>query len=410
MTKISLIFFACITQAAWSQNVGVGITAPAMKLHVSGAADTALLLLDNKTALDYSTSVGLYFRNGDWFTGGIKTIGTANNASRLGLFTYAADNISNLKERLTITDNGMVGINKINPLYTLDVAGSLQASQSSTVNYTATILNPVSRGKGALRVAMGNSTGLSIGNATLVAENDTSTGIAIRAVAKYISISAESNTPSRPSLFVTNSAGTSPLAALFYGNVEISATTFAPGASGNLKVSGNLILPKDAGGGKVLTSDGIGEASWQNGVRVSKAVLSQQYILPGPSEYKLPFTTSYTDGFDDIGSFDNAYNQFTPNQGGCFLVTASVGFRMTDYTGLKYFSISIVKNGYSLMRNNMNMEYSSQQGAVRTVSVTGVVKLNAGDYMYVAAAQQTGITQPITSYSECTFFNIVRLY
>lgn len=102
-----------------------------MQLHISDAADTALLLIDNNTALATGTNVGTYFKNGSWYTGAIKTTGTGTNVARLSFWTFASSATSGLRERMSILDNGNVGINNNNPQATLDVNGTVKISGGS---------------------------------------------------------------------------------------------------------------------------------------------------------------------------------------------------------------------------------------------------------------------------------------
>ena len=101
--------------------LGIATPAPLAPLHVAGTA-TEKLRLENTTALNLGIRNDLYFKTGTYFTGGIKTIGTAANAARLGFFTFADPNSANLVERLSILDAGNVGIGNTNPTATLDVA------------------------------------------------------------------------------------------------------------------------------------------------------------------------------------------------------------------------------------------------------------------------------------------------
>lgn len=128
MKKIILGFSATIGLglSLQAQNVGVGTTTPGNPLHVSSPADTALLLLENRTALANGTSIGLYFRNGNYYTGAIKTIGASSNAARLGIYTFGAGSSSGLKERISILDGGNVGIATEAPTAALDVNGTLR--------------------------------------------------------------------------------------------------------------------------------------------------------------------------------------------------------------------------------------------------------------------------------------------
>jgi hypothetical protein len=126
MKQFFLFFFIGIISTAHAQNVGIGTSSPAMPLHISDASDTALLELENRTALNAGINTGLYFKTGSYFTGAIKTIGNSNNLSRMAFYTYAVLNRNSLKERLTIQDDGNVGIGTIAPTATLDVVGTLR--------------------------------------------------------------------------------------------------------------------------------------------------------------------------------------------------------------------------------------------------------------------------------------------
>ena len=113
----------------YSQNAGVGTPTPLMKLHVADS-DSPVLLLENTQTLDLGVSTSMYFKIGDGsypYTGGIKTIGTGSNVARLGFFTYAAPSANGLIERMSILDNGNVGLGTINPLAKLEVDGEIKA-------------------------------------------------------------------------------------------------------------------------------------------------------------------------------------------------------------------------------------------------------------------------------------------
>jgi hypothetical protein len=97
-----------------------------MKLHISSAVDTALLLVDNTNALNVNTNTGVYFKNGSYFTGAIKAIGTGTVYARMGFFTFATSFQNGLQERLSIADDGNVGIGVDNPTAKLDINGDIK--------------------------------------------------------------------------------------------------------------------------------------------------------------------------------------------------------------------------------------------------------------------------------------------
>jgi hypothetical protein len=108
-----------------AQNVGIGALTPDHKLHISGNTST-LLKLENTTSLNTGIMSEMYFKTGTHYTGAIKTIGNGTLAARLGFFTYAATNQTALLERMSILDNGYVGIGFNNPQYLLDVNGRMR--------------------------------------------------------------------------------------------------------------------------------------------------------------------------------------------------------------------------------------------------------------------------------------------
>ena len=118
----SLALWLAITTQANAQNVGIGTTAPGNKLHVSSNS-SGLLLLDNTTTLNTGVMSEMFFKSGLHYTGALKTIGNGTVTARLGFFTYATTNPIALVERMSIMDDGKVGIGTISPGYLLDVNG-----------------------------------------------------------------------------------------------------------------------------------------------------------------------------------------------------------------------------------------------------------------------------------------------
>ena len=109
-----------------SGNVGIGTTLPIAKLHVFND-DSILALFETSPSLNTGVSNGLYFKtgSGSWpYTGAIKTIGQGSSTARLGFYTFAASLPSGLQERLSITDDGKVGIGTESPANQLTVAGN----------------------------------------------------------------------------------------------------------------------------------------------------------------------------------------------------------------------------------------------------------------------------------------------
>ncbi|CAN5207629.1 hypothetical protein BH09BAC2_BH09BAC2_09020 [soil metagenome] len=125
--------FVFFEQASYAQNVGIGETTPLARLHVS-QVDSSVAILQNNQTLDVNVNSALYFKLGTKYTGGIKTTGENLFDSRLGFFTYSTTNGNNLVERLSILDNGNVGINTQIPSAQLHVNGSLKITNGTEGN------------------------------------------------------------------------------------------------------------------------------------------------------------------------------------------------------------------------------------------------------------------------------------
>ena len=101
---MKIIMVACfcgiISYQLAAQNVGLGASAPLMKLYVS-KSNSAPALVKNKQALDLNVSTVLYFKTGTvrfLYTDALKTIVESTSAIRLGLFTYRSTSQSQLLE------------------------------------------------------------------------------------------------------------------------------------------------------------------------------------------------------------------------------------------------------------------------------------------------------------------------
>lgn len=108
-----------------AQEVGIGTLSPDHTLHVSSNTST-LFKLDNTTSLNTGIMSEMYFKTGSHYTGAIKTIGNSTVLARLGFFTYAVTNPTALLERMSIMDDGKVGIGTNSPGFLLDVNGRMR--------------------------------------------------------------------------------------------------------------------------------------------------------------------------------------------------------------------------------------------------------------------------------------------
>lgn len=88
--------------------------------------NTGNTVITNPVALGSNIENATYFKTSNYYTGAIKTIGTGASTARLGLFAYSAGASANLKEYLSISDDGNVGVGTTAPNFKLDVAGRMR--------------------------------------------------------------------------------------------------------------------------------------------------------------------------------------------------------------------------------------------------------------------------------------------
>jgi len=129
MKQFNLTFMLlCMMGALAAQNTGINTTSPRTPLHITSFGEN-ILTLENANTLNVDISTGMLFAHTltgpayDQYTGAIKTIGTSIANARLGLFTGTHSNPQFLDERISILNNGNVGIGMTAPLYDLDVDG-----------------------------------------------------------------------------------------------------------------------------------------------------------------------------------------------------------------------------------------------------------------------------------------------
>jgi hypothetical protein len=95
--------------------VGIGTTSD-YQLHVLGYANEKMLQLENTDILDAGIRNGLVLQTGGQYTGAIRTIGTSTSEASLGFYTGTGATDASPKRRMTISNNGNVGIGTLNPV------------------------------------------------------------------------------------------------------------------------------------------------------------------------------------------------------------------------------------------------------------------------------------------------------
>lgn len=94
--------------------------------------NTGNTVISNPVALGSNIENATYFKTSNYYTGAIKTIGTGASTARLGLFAYSAGASANLKEYLSISDDGNVGVGTTAPNFKLDVAGRMRLRNNAS--------------------------------------------------------------------------------------------------------------------------------------------------------------------------------------------------------------------------------------------------------------------------------------
>jgi hypothetical protein len=286
MKKISLLFFtAIITCLCYSQNVGIGTTTPVVRLHVAtnqsnlalfdGGDNMYLTFSENNISRGY---IGSFAGNPEDVDFG--TYGTGPGKVHLTTFNVP---------RLTVSNNGNVGIGTTTPEQLFSVAGGMVIDQSNlntgAVTHTLRFGSLSGEAIGSKRNAGTNQYGLDF----------YTQGIHRMTIANNGNVGIGTNTPS--------------------AKLDIN---------GDLNVESKILLNNSAGNnGQVLVSGGNGSpASWRNtafGTNDRFLFLTTVNHTPTGFDDTLMYTTFYS------GSSAITYNNglFTVNKSGLYAVEAT---------------------------------------------------------------------------------------
>jgi hypothetical protein len=114
-------------RGSFLKNVGIGVEPTANMLTIA-AGHGSLLSLRNTNSLNTGVIAAMAFGGNNYTTGIIRTVGNSSSNARMAFVTgYSfTGGASNLQERLTIANNGNVGVNNTNPQATLDIGGTMR--------------------------------------------------------------------------------------------------------------------------------------------------------------------------------------------------------------------------------------------------------------------------------------------
>jgi hypothetical protein len=348
-----------------AQNVGINNSTPETRLHIKGTLDTTLLTLESPIALDVNKNVGMLFKNGTYYTGGIRTIGSSVSTARLGFYTMSPGFGANeMKESMSISNEGNVGIGYIAPVYKLAVNGT-----GYFYNDGSGLLPDVAAVKGYSVVNSRFSpgvigTGISIG---VLGNANTINGIGIVGYNNVANASINYFSGAGIQGFSSGGHGvagstTKIASAGVYGTAALSGAWggrfVGSGGALALSTSGPISLVGiGEGAGKVLTSDANGNATWQtpSGVGTTTPIAFSAFLngptpATGGNTYTLSnLATEYQYG----SSFNAGEGLFIAPADGVYQFTVRIDFRVTG-TNPIYSVVGFKVNGNIITGGEFN--------------------------------------------------------
>lgn len=368
---LTTLLAVCTSWYLLAQNVGIGTTAPTDARLVVAAPSSVLLIAQNTNSMSAGSKSGIFLRNGNYFTGGLLSTATNTNFARIGLYTYASNQTSTLKERLTITDSGFVGINDSVAQTLLSIKGFTNYTDiqnSVMVNNARLVLNGFTGSTGALQV----NDDATFTQSYVTIDNSSRLGIGVD--------------PGWPLDILVNDGGM-------------------------------RIRDGNQAAGKVLTSDANGIARWQSNSKpksLSGSLAATQAITGNNTFNTIAFVTNTGNGFNDItGSFNNTTSTFTVPAGeaGTYLVQMQVKWSLPNFfANRSLFLVAILKSGSYVAETSEYLLPDATEIRNRYMNLSTVVKLTAGQTISFVAVNYSPVSENISTDPENSFFNITKLY
>ena len=157
-----------------SGRLGINQPTPLLPLHTT-SSDSSVALFENSTAIATGVKTQQLYRTGTFYTAATGTRATAGNAAAYFIATFAGTTADLLRERVTVLDNGNVGIGITSPTATLDLNGSLRIRSGAS---NGAVLTSDANGNATWQVPPSNPTraaGAWISPALVLGANQTRT-------------------------------------------------------------------------------------------------------------------------------------------------------------------------------------------------------------------------------------------
>ena len=441
MNRLITLLFMIWSFNSFAQNVGVGINNPLAKLHVY-SADSGVAIFQNAQSLAADISSGVFLKAGNYYTGAIKSIGSTFNTARLGFFTFSSTVPNQLAERMSILDNGLVGINTVTPTspFTIKTATNVPGFEHTDGNRSIkSYINSAGANigtdfgsfslaaQGILFLTVLPNGLVGINNTTPLATLDVARGQGTNGTAEFegTTNSSHFNYSTTEETYIRGGKATSQVIIndVSSGNVRIAEGGGNVGIgvaapSAKLEVNGQVKIDGGApAAGKVLTStNGTGISTWENLPSYNTAF--KVYSSGGVSIASYFFGTvlfnnsvSASGIFDDGNNFNNSTHAYVAPATGVYQFNISVSISSPTNLALQTGEISLEPIGSSSVTSNLsqnNIFVVAGAPLPDVINYSFITRMAAGDNIFIRVYHSTGGN--ITVGANANVFSGVRLY
>jgi C1q domain len=353
-------------------NVGIGTLTPNANFDVSGITETDSLrvLAGAGTAGEVLTSDAL--GNATWQTPASGALWQSNvpdvyfNSGNVGIGTSSPSSLLHIQD-VSITPNSMLEIEDtgFNPLFTVLDDGNVGIGVTPLFPLH---VNTSTQNRAAMFNSTTNSTGFTYGMRSGAA-NSTAGGSSVGVYGGATGVETNYGIYGEATGGSTNWAG-------YFGN-------------GNVYIQNTLVIPTNAGAGRVLTSDAAGIASWKEKRVAFSAFMSNPLALAttgffGNAVNIVPFDMVV---FDDGVDYDPSIgaNEFTAPVPGVYSIEVGLLFDYSSAGPDEEIQLGIMINGAPTpVKVNTFMLTS---GTKHTATIATTIRLNVGDKVRIEALE-----------------------